>query len=51
VVDRKDGAIPLADLILALYFRDEAAKARALASTSLPAKLRRRIEKQEHEGE
>ena len=51
VVERHDRAIPLADLVLALYFRDEAAKARALASPSLPEKLRRRIEKQEHEGE
>jgi MOSC domain-containing protein YiiM len=51
VVERRPDAIPLAELILALYFRDDAAKARALASTDLPAKLRRRIEKQEHEGE
>lgn len=51
VVERKDDSITLADLILALYFRDEEAKARALASRSLPEKLRRRIEKQEHEGE
>ena len=51
VVERQPDSIPLADLILALYFRDEAAKGRALASASLPAKLRRRIEKQEHEGE
>jgi len=43
VAERLDHSIPLADLILALYFRDEAAQARALASTSLPEKLRKRI--------
>jgi len=51
VVERAPDSITLADLILALYFRDDAARARALASTSLPAKLRRRIERQEPEGE
>jgi MOSC domain-containing protein YiiM len=51
VVERAADAIPLADLILALYFRDDAARARSLASTSLPARLRRRIERQEPEGE
>ena len=43
VVERHAGSIPLADLVLALYFRDEAAQARALASASLPERLRKRI--------
>jgi MOSC domain-containing protein YiiM len=51
VVERAADSIPLADLILALYFDDEAARARALASGSLPPRLRRRIERREPEGE
>jgi MOSC domain-containing protein YiiM len=43
VVERLAGSIPLADLVLALYFRDKAAQARALASASLPERLRKRI--------
>lgn len=51
VLERQGDAIPLADLILALYFRDDEAKVRALASGSLPEKLRRRIEREEPDGE
>jgi hypothetical protein len=43
VVERQADAVPLADLILALYFRDAAAQERVLASESLPERLRRRV--------
>jgi len=51
LVERAAGAISLADLILAVYLRDERAMTRALASASLPERLRRRIERDEHRGE
>jgi len=43
VAERAPDSIALADLILALYFRDAAAQARALASKSLPERLRKRV--------
>jgi MOSC domain-containing protein YiiM len=47
VVERAPDAVSLADLILALYFRDAKAKERALASASLPSGFRRRLERKE----